>query len=103
MQIKMRHAEDFPPERIAEFLRASQSIDFVGKSRGEVYTWIQEILIRQQYFAQRRNERGALRAYISKVTGRSLPQITRLIRQYRESGQLRVVGVQRHKFARTYT
>jgi hypothetical protein len=42
MQIEMRNAAELPPERIAEFLRASQSIEFAGKSRGAVYTWIQD-------------------------------------------------------------
>jgi len=90
-------------EHIEEFLRASQTIDFAGMSRSEIYTWIQEALIRQEYFAQGKKERGALRAYLSKVSGRSMPQITRLIRRYRQMGQLRVTAVQRHKFPHKYT
>jgi transposase InsO family protein len=103
MQSEMRNASDLTPERIQEFLRASQTIDFVGKSRSEIYAWIQETLMQQEYFAQNRKERGAVRAYLSKLTGRSMAQITRLIREYRHRGQLRAGAVERHKFARIYS
>lgn len=103
MQIDMRNAADLPPERIEEFLRASRTIDFAGKSRSEIYAWVEEVLVEQQYFAQGKKQRGVLRAYLSKVTGRSLPQITRLIRQYHDSGHVRVLAVRRHRFVRSYT
>lgn len=40
-----------------------------------------------------RQGRCLIRAYLSKVSGRSLPQITRLIRQYRQGGQMQVQAV----------
>lgn len=103
MQIEMRNAADLAAEHIQEFLRASQTIDFAGKSRSEVYAWVQETLMRQQYFAQGRKQRGIVRAYLSKVSGRSMPQITRLIRRYHDSGELRIAAIQRYRFACTYT
>ncbi len=56
----MRNAANIPPERIQEFLRASQAIDFAGKSRNEIYAWVQETLTQQEYFAKPKKERGAM-------------------------------------------
>jgi transposase InsO family protein len=103
MHIYMRNAEDLAPVQIAKFLEASQGIDFAGKSRAEVYHWVQQMLTQQEYFAKTKRERGSVRAYMAKVTGRSLPQITRLIRQYRETGKVESIAVQRHNFTRKYT
>jgi hypothetical protein len=36
--------------------------------------------VEQEYFAQRKKQRGQVRALLSKVSGLSMPQITRLIR-----------------------
>ena len=82
----MENAERLTPEQIREFLQGSQDIEFVGQNRAERYQFVQRVLVIQQYAAQSKKQRGAIRAYLSKITGLSLPQITRLIRQYRQSG-----------------
>ena len=51
----------------------------------------------------RRKTRASVRRYLAKISGRSLPQITRLIRQYRHSGAVRVSPPQRRRFPRRYT
>jgi hypothetical protein len=50
---------------------------------------LQTALAEQQYFSLGKKERGTVRAMLSKVAGLSLPQITRLIRSYRASGEIR--------------
>jgi len=99
----MEHGESLSPQQMGEFLRASEAVRFAGQSRTEVYAWIQETLLRQEYFRQRKKQRGLIRAYLSKVSGRSLPQLTRLIRQYRQRGKIRVHAYQRRGFPRRYT
>jgi len=99
----MEHGESLSPQQMGEFLRASEAVRFAGQSRREVYAWIQETLLRQEYFRQRKKQRGLIRAYLSKVSGRSLPQLTRLIRQYRQRGKIRVHAYQRRGFPRRYT
>jgi hypothetical protein len=103
MHVRMEHGESLSPHQMGEFLRASEAVRFAGQSRAEVYAWVQETLLRQEYFRQGRPQRGLIRAYLSKVSGRSLPQLTRLIRQYRQSGHIRVQAYQRHGFPRRYT
>ena len=99
----MEHVESLSPEQMGEFLRASEVVRFAGLSRLEVYAWVQEMLLGQEYFRQGKKQRGLIRAYLSKVSGRSLPQLTRLIRQYRDTGQVRVQVYQRHGFPRRYS
>jgi predicted DNA-binding transcriptional regulator AlpA len=103
MQIRMQNAERLTPEQIREFLQSSQSIEFVGQSRGDRYQFVQRVMVAQEYAVQGKKERGAIRAYLSKVTGLSLPQITRLIRKYRQSGVVEPGTYRRRRFPSKYT
>jgi hypothetical protein len=82
----MENAETLTEVQIQEFLKGSEGIVFEGQSREERYRWVQGVLVAQEYAAQDKKRRGTVRAYMSKVTGLSLPQVTRLIRQYRAEG-----------------
>jgi len=103
MQIRMENVEALPPGRIEDFLCGSAGIDFTGQTRTERYAWIQTTLVEQQYFSLPRKQRGAVRALLSKVGGLSMPQVTRLIRQYRRDGKLRVNRGTRQRFPVKYT
>jgi transposase InsO family protein len=103
MQIRMQNAERLTPEQIREFLQSSQNIDFVGQNRAERYEFVQRVIVAQEYAVQGKKQRGAIRAYLSKMTGLSLPQITRLIRQYRQSGVVEPRAYRRRRFPRRYT
>src|SRR5579875_2281472 len=84
MQIRMRNAESLTHSQIGEFLKASEAIEFAGQTRAEVYAWVPKTLVAPEYGRQAKKTKGAIRAYLSKVTGLSLPQIARLIRSYGE-------------------
>jgi transposase InsO family protein len=103
VRVQIENTESLSPAQMAQFLAASEQIEFRGQSRGDVYGWVQQILVQQGYFRLGKKQRGVVRAYLSKVTGRSLPQITRLIRQYRHSGQIQAQSYRRHRFPRHYT
>jgi len=92
MRIWMKNAERLTPEEIDDFLKGSSEIEFAGESRQEIYDWIAATLVEQEYFAQRKKQRGRVRALLSKVSGLSMPQVTRLIRQYHAAGEIRVQG-----------
>jgi len=98
----MQNAEILTPEQIREFLKSSQPIEFTGQDRAELYGWVQRVLVGQEYAVQGRKQRGAIRAYLSKVTGLSLAQVTRLIRQYRREGVVRVAVYRRRRFPVKY-
>ena len=90
------------PDKISDFLKASCEVRFTGQTKADRYAWIEGTLIEQQYFSLGKSERGVVRALLSRVAGLSLPQITRLIRRYREDGQIRVQSVARCRFPRKY-
>ena len=104
MQVRMQNVEPLTERQIGEFLRGSKVIEFGGQGRAEVYAMVQESLVRQEYFRQGTKQRGAIRAYLSKLTGRSLPQMTRLIRQQKANGEIRLAPrTPRRGFATRYT
>jgi len=61
----MQNAEGLKPDQISEFLKASEGIDFVGQKRAEIYGWIQQVLVAQEYGRQSKKQRGSIRAYLS--------------------------------------
>ena len=99
----MQNAESLSPAQIRAFLQANQEIDFTGQSRAEVYAWVQRTLVSQEYGSQNKPAKGILRAYVSKVTGLSRAQTTRLIGGYLETGQVKAQPYRRHRFASKYT
>jgi hypothetical protein len=103
MHIRMENIQALSSERITDFLNGSAEIEFTGQNRIERYAWVQATLTAQQYFSLTKKQRGAVRALLSKVAGMSMPQITRLIRSYRQDGVIRVQSGARHQFPMKYT
>lgn len=98
----MENVGRLTPERIADFLSGSAEIDFTGQTRTERYAWIENTLIDQRYFSLGKKQRGAVRRLLGKVAGLSLPQITRLIRQYRRDGKVHANRSARRRFPVKY-
>jgi len=88
---------------VKRFLQESEVIEFKKRSRKEAYEWIEETLKRFDYLYLSKKEKGLIKKYLEKVTGYSRPQVTRQIRQYRETGRVRVKEYERNKFERKYT
>ena len=90
-------------EEIRRFVEASESLQFQGRHRAEVYGWIEQVLVGQQYAAQGKAARGLLRRYMEKMTGLSRAQVSRLIARYMAVGRVPVTEYRRHRFAARYT
>jgi len=103
MVIRMENAEELSLAQMQAMVEASQEVHFAGGQRREIYEWVQRVLVQGEYARQGRKARGVMRAYLSKMTGKSMAQITRLIRQYRQTGAVRAVAYRRRRFARVYT
>src|SRR5271157_1853350 len=103
MQLRMQNADVLTQEQIREFLKGSRSIEFTAQNRSELYGFVERELVAQEYAGQGKKQRGAVRAYLCKVTGLSLPQMTRLIRQYRAEGVVEAVAYRRRRFPTKYT
>jgi len=90
-------------EQVRGFLEGSEAVEFRGLTAKEKYCWIEEVLIRFRYRRLNRDEKGVIRRYIGKVTGYSRSQVSRLIREYQQTGGLRRTRYRRHCFPRMYT
>jgi len=101
--MSMQNAEELTGEQIRSFLKGSETIEFAGQNRADLYGWVQRVLVAQEYAGQDKKTRGAIRAYIVKVTGRSVPQIARLIRQYRAEGVVEAAPYRRRRFPVKYS
>jgi transposase InsO family protein len=101
LQIRRETAEALTELQIQEFLKGSQGIVLEGPTREERYRWVQAVLVAQDA-VQGKKRRGTVRAYLSKVTGLSLPQLTRLIRQYRTEGVVLAAAYRRRRFPSKY-
>lgn len=76
-------------EAIEIFLAGNQPIAFsVLGDKQERYTFIRKILVKFSYLSASKQEKGLLKRFLVKMTGYSRPQMTRLIKQYRESGHI---------------
>jgi len=103
MQIRMQHAEALTGQQINEFLAGSEGIGFTGENRAGIYAWTERLLVAQEFLVQSKKDRGAIRRYASKVTGLSLPQMTRLIRGYAQTGTVELRASLRCRFPGKYT
>ena len=90
-------------EQIRAFLAGSGGVRFAGQRREEVYGWVEQTLVRQQYASLNRSGKGLVRSYIARMTGLSRAQVTRLITAYGKTGRVKAVAYQRTKFATRYT
>ena len=99
----MQEAEQLSLDQIQAFLKASQAIRFEGKTREQIYSWVEKVLVHHHYQQPGRRARGLVRRYLEKMTGLSRAQVTRLIERYRQGGKVQVTAYRRHRFAQHYT
>ena len=81
----MQNARSLTLAAMREFTAASGSLTFQGASRTEVYRLIERTLKAQYYRRLKKKDKGVVRHYLAKISGRSLAKLTRLIRRYRQS------------------
>jgi transposase InsO family protein len=90
-------------EQIQAFLAGSGEVRFAGQRREEVYGWVEQTLVRQQYASLDKPGKGLVRQYMARMTGLSRAQVTRLITGYGKTGRVKAAAYQRTKFATRYT
>ncbi len=90
-------------DELKAFLASSDVLTFKGNSREETYAWIERTLRTYGYLSRPRSEKGLIRSYMRKIAGMSASQLTRLIRQFRCTRQVRVHTYKRHCFPSKYT
>ena len=103
MNVIVHQAEKLSLEEIRRFVEGSEGLHFEGRNRKQVYGWVEQVLVGQQYSSQGKAARGLLRRYIEKMTGLSRAQITRLVGRYLRSGRVQSRDYHRHRFPQRYT
>ena len=99
----MHEAEKLSLEAIGRFVEASEELRVEGENRQQVYGWVEQVLVRQEYAQQGKAARGLVRRYVEKMTGMSRAQVTRLIARYTATGQVRPTIYRRRRFPGLYT
>jgi transposase InsO family protein len=90
--------------QVTDFLSGTQAVAFtVLSDKDACYRWIQGELVKFQPLTRSRQDKGVVIRYLMKVSGYSRQQITRLIRQYRQTGILKRRQRAVAGFARKYT
>ena len=82
----MKNGEHLSLEQMWGFLEGNEEISFQAPNRKDLYEWAQATLCAQDYMSLHRSAKGLVKRYISKLTGLSRAQLTRLIAQYVASG-----------------
>ena len=103
MNVSVHQAEKLSLEGIRRFVAASEEIRFESADRRQVYSWVEGLLVGQQYARQGKAARGLLRRYIEKMTGLSRAQVTRLIARYAASGRVEPTVYRRRRFPERFT
>jgi transposase InsO family protein len=75
-------------EQVRRFLDGSSDLEFSISSKEEAYEWTRRTLVRFRYLTLGREDRGALLGYLCRGSGYSRAQITRLVTQYRLTGEI---------------
>lgn len=91
-------------EQLSQFLDGTQAVIFkLDTDKKKRYQWIQHELVRFDYMAISKADKGIVIRYIIKVTGYSRQQITRLIKQYRNTGYIQYKPATGNGFKGKYT
>ena len=88
---------------MGRFVAASGEIRFESHNRHQVYVWLEQLLLQQDYCQQGKAARGLIRRYIETMTGMSRAQVTRLIGRFTASGRVQLTVYRRRRFPEHYT
>lgn len=75
--------------QVADFLASVGSAELALPSKDDAYQWIAHVLRHFRYRGLRRPDKALLQRFLMRVTGYSRQQLTRLIKQFHSTGNLR--------------
>ena len=75
-------------EQVRAFVEGDEPVDFIGAGRQSACEFIGRTSGRFGYRELGKRDRGLGRRYLAKVTGLSRAQLTRLVRQYLDTGRI---------------
>src|ERR1039458_1091846 len=102
MTIHMKNLERLSLAEMQEFVQGSRKLTLSLEGQAAIYGFIEALLKAQQYRRLSRGQRGVVRRFLTKVSGLSRAQITRLIAAWMQPRQVRRRPPQRPNFPRRY-
>ena len=75
-------------EQVRGFVAGNAGVEFQHTDRESAYGFVRRTLVQFGYHGLGKGEKGVLRGFMGKVTGMSRAQLTRLIRQHRQTGRV---------------
>ena len=103
MGVAVQQAESLSLEQIEGFLDGCESVTFAAGNRAEKYALVEAVLKRHHYADQKRFVKGLLRRFLSKLTGLSRAQLTRLIGQFLRQRCVCPTAYRRRRFPTKYS
>jgi transposase InsO family protein len=82
---------------------AKNSITFKRQNQSESYQWVQNTLIKFEYMALNKFEKGIIKQYIRLMSQYSRAQITRFIKMYHDLGEVYIQNYERNTFIKKYS
>jgi transposase InsO family protein len=79
------------------------SINNIGnKNKQEMYDWVGTVIQKFRYFSLKKKEKIVVIDYIKKITGRSRPQVKKLIKKKKKFGKIRLSTTKKNTFPIKY-
>ena len=75
-------------EQVRAFVEGSEGLDFAGADRGSRNDFVRRMLVKFDYGALGKGDKGLLRRFLLKATGLSRAQLTRLVGQQARTGRI---------------
>ena len=76
-------------EQVRRVAEGNEAVDFALAERASAYEFIRRTVVQFDYAALGKADKGAVKAYLAKMTGLSRAQLTRLMAQHRSTGRIR--------------
>lgn len=103
MMITMDDTQINTLEQIRKILATSAGLVFKGLRREAIYTWIASVLNRFNYFHLGKKDKGLVKAYLERMSGRSRAQVTRLVLRKLQVGVIKTLYRGGRRYATKYT
>jgi hypothetical protein len=76
-------------DQVRRFLSATDAPTLQAGSRESIYDFVRRTLERFEYHDLRKRGKSLLKTFLTRVTGFSRAQLTRLVAQHRQTGTIR--------------
>ena len=88
---------------LKEVAQVSFSINHIGnKNKQEMYDWVGTVIQKFRYFSLKKKEKKLVLDYILKITGRSRPQVKKLIKKKKKFGKIKLSVTKKNTFPVLY-